>query len=265
MKLVFDIDSVDIELYPGPATDFILKCFKHLQHVPVPMRDWDYPFYFEQHTRDYPISQLCNFAKPLGITVDPAQCQQQSYLNDLHFLYEKNSNGKSDWLDFHESIHLVEKIDTNVTSVRRLLIDYRELAGPLLSKFDCYLKDQCILDLQPGDVTVGWSELGKTPYRYWKTQEPNDINRIRDLIKPYLTFRPRLTIRLDPVIPHSAQVLENFNNWWAQYESDWCRHWNSAPWTTEHMFGRIVVGRVQNFDKFLQLLQSNRLLKYVTL
>lgn len=265
MKLLFDVDAVDVELYPGDATDQILKCFKHLQHVAPPMRDWDYPFYLDRTAPNDLIDQLVNHATPLGIGVDPAQCLDQSYLNDLHVVYEKNSDGKSLWLNFHECIHRCEEINGHWRSINKYLtIDYREIGGPLTTKFDQSLLDQCTTDLKPGDVTVGWSELGKTPYSYWADKEPNDITRICELVKPYLNFRPRMLVPM-----HQVRVdypgIEEFNQWWSQYESDWCEHWNVEPWTRDRMFGRIVIGRVRDFDQFSNLLQSDCRLTRVTL
>ena len=265
MKLLFDIDTVDVELYPGPASDRILKCFKHLQHVPTPMRDWDYPFYLQQHAPDELVDQLINHAKPLGIDIDPAQCQVQSYLNDLHIVYENNSDGKSQWLNFHECIHRCEEINGHWRSINKYLtIDYREISGPLVTEFDQSLLDQCTTDLRPGDVTVGWSELGKTPYSYWTDKEPNDITRICELVKPYLNFRPMITVPMQQVrVDYTG--MEEFNQWWREYEPKWCEHWNVAPWTTASMIGRIVIGRVRDFDRFSDLLRSGRQLTRVTL
>jgi len=264
MKLVFDIGTVDIELYPGRVTDQIVRCYKHLQNVSLPIRDWDYPFYLDHATLGHMIEQLCNFAMQLDVEVDPVLCQQQSYLNHLHGIYEKNYNGRPQWLDFHEHIHLcgdLIKLDRG----KILTIDYRELAGPLLLDIDHTLLDQLRLDIRPGDVTVGWAELGKTPYGYWKSQEPNDVDRICELAKPYLKFRPRLEITIQPQPEKDPTDIETFVKWWACYESAWCKHWNLTSWSLEQMLGRVVIGHVVDFDKFLQLLRSNRPLKYVTL
>jgi hypothetical protein len=266
MKLLFDTDSIDIELYPGQATDLILKCYKHLQHVSLPIRDWDYPFYIDQVSHNEIIVQLCNFAKQLDIEVDPTQCHQQSYLNQLHQIYEKNYNGKSLWLDFHENIHLCElTTDRRLRKHKYLFIDYRELSGPLTSKFDYTLLDQLKFDINPGVVVIKWSELGKTPYSYWSNKEPNDITRICELVKPFLNFRPKLCIPTHPVSVRENIDAENFNKWWDQYEHDWCKHWNIKSWKLDHMLGQIVIGHVVNFDKFLQILQSKSKLQRVVL
>jgi len=262
--MVFDTGTVDIELYPGPTTDLIVRCYKHLQHVPLPIHDWDYPFYIDQTTIGDTIMQLHSFAKQLSIEIDPEQCDQQSYLNHLHEIYEKNYNGRPQWLDFHEHIHLcgdLIKLDRG----KILTIDYRELAGPLLLDIDHTLLDQLRLDTRPGDVTVGWAELGKTPYGYWKSQEPNDVDRICQLAKPYLKLQPRLEITIQSRPKIDPVDIENFLKWWAYYESAWCKHWNLPSWSLEQMLGRVVISHVVDFDKFLQLLRSNRPLNYVTL
>jgi hypothetical protein len=266
MKLLFDVDTVDIELYPGPATDRVLKCFKHLQHVPVPMREWDYPFYLDESTPDDLINQLCGFAEQLGIDVDPAQCRQQSYLNDLHRVFEKNYNGKPLWLDFHESIHLCEEIINDRSYfIEQLKIDYRELAGPLISEFDHTFDSQCKVDLTAGEVTMGWAELGKTPYDYWMNKEPNDMTRMCELIKPHVNFRPRLCIPVESVRPKEIIDVDMFSEWWEPRQAAWCQHWNIKSWTLDNILGQIVIGRVTDFDKLLRLLQSKNKLQRVIL
>jgi hypothetical protein len=264
MKMVFDIGTVDIELYPGPTTDLIVRCYKHLQHVPLPIRDWDYPFYIDQTTIGDTIMQLHSFAKQLGIEVDTEQCHQQCYLNHLHEIYEKNYDGKPLWLDFHEHIHLCERLPGPRLN-KYLNIDYRELSGPLSSKFDDSLLYHLKFDINPGDVMIKWSELGKTPYDYWSNKEPSDINRICELAKPFLIFRPKLCIPVQSVNVRQNIDAENFNKWWHHYEHDWCKHWNIKSWNLDHMLGKIVIGRVVDFDKFLKILQSHSVLQKVTL
>jgi hypothetical protein len=264
MKLIFDIGSVDIDLHPGTPTDIIMKYFKHLQHVPVPMRDWDYPFYLDHAKFEHVVEKLCNFATQLGIEIDPNRCDQQSYLNHLHNIYEKNYKGGPHWLDFHENIHLCEdliKLDRDEV----LTIDYRELAGPLLVDFDRTLLDQLSVRSNLGDVTVGWAELGKSPYGYWQSREPNDIDRICELAKPYLKFRPKLEIIIQPRQEKDPVDIENFGRWWACYEGAWCKHWNLPSWSLDQMFGKFVIGHVADFDKFLQIVMSRGKLQRVTL
>jgi len=229
------------------------------------MRDWDYPFYVNNITWDDIKNRLVRSAQSLGVVVDPTHCQDQTYLNDLHVIYENNTDGKSAWLDFHECIHRCEEKNEDWRSINQYLtIDYREFSGPLITNFDPGLLDQCTLDLHPGDVTVGWSELGKTPYRYWADNEPNDISRICGLVKPHVNFRPRLLISMDHFkidFPH----IEEFDQWWSQYQADWCDHWHVEPWTRSQMFGRIVIGRVQDFDRLCHLLHSGHHVTHVTL
>jgi hypothetical protein len=264
MKLIFDIGTVDIDLHPSPATNIIMKYLKHLQHVPVPMRDWDYPFYLDHIRLEKVIEKLYDYAMQLDVEIDPEQCDQQSYLNHLHGIYEKNYNGEPDWLNFHENIHLCEDL-IKLNHSKVLAIDYRELAGPLLVDFDRTLIDQCDPIQTPGDVTVGWSELGKTPYSYWRSQEPNDIDRICELAKPHLKLRARLEITTQSELTRDPVDIENFVRWWACYEAAWCKHWNLPSWSLDQMARKFVIGHVVDFDKFLQILESQGKLQRVTL
>jgi len=158
-------------------------------------------------------------------------------------------------LDFHEHIHLCEKI--NQTGVKILYIDYREKSGLLEKTFDPKWMHNATTKIQAGDVFVNWSELGKTPYTYWKNNEPNDIARMGELIKPWLKLRPKILVALEDIDLLQNVQIDKFESWWAQYKPALCKHWKIADWTMHDIFAVSVFGQVPDFQEITTLLQNN--------
>lgn len=255
--------QIPIELTNSPIQPTILKMFKNLQHVKIPFRKWDNPFYLSTINFNQLEDSLENFARNVGVTIDRELCSQQSYLNYLHKVYEQNYNGDPQYLDFHESIHLCEmhlkffSKNVNFKNCSSMLImSYRETAGLLESSFNMEWLKSAVTDLQPGDVFVTWAELGKVPYDYWTNEEPNDINRIKELCKPWITFKPRILVALQEKNKLDELNIDGFNNWWSEYSEDWCRHWQIPEWTVEQQYSVLVFGRIKNLDLLVKLLEE---------
>ena len=106
-------DGTDIVLdtVSSPVESALRQMLKHLQHVPVPFRDWDNPYYRDAVSHEELVNQLDKFANKLNITIDQSKClaTDDKYLNELHRIYEINYDGNPDWLDFHETIHLCQR------------------------------------------------------------------------------------------------------------------------------------------------------------
>ena len=109
-----------------------------------------------------------------------------------------------------------------------------------------------------------WTELGKSPYEYWHNGEPDNIDRMCVLSKPWLNLKPKLKIVLDS---HDAipPDLTEFDAWFSQYKQQWCRHWNLQDYTHKEMFGRIPIGYVDDIDKLDHLLKNNDRIVKLTL
>lgn len=240
-------DRYDIVLESNPATVAVLQIFKHLQHVPVPFRKWDNPFYLSTQTHETLVSALDEFAGKLDIEVDVNRClnYDQDYLNYLHKLYEKNYNGDPRWLDYHEHIHFCEPQEIR-HEYKKLAINYREKAGPLERKFDMSFRYSFQTSVEAGQVYLAWAELGKTPYHYWQNQEPNNVDRICELAKPWLILRPKLMIALTDIDFLVDKDINGFNLWWNNYHDTWCRHWNIQQWSINDMFSVSSLGRISD-------------------
>jgi hypothetical protein len=247
MRICFDHgDCVDFELQ-GPTAPVLVKMYRHLQHVPLAFRDWDNPF-----CQYEPTPQLVQFARIVGVEVDANLCSQQHYLNHLHEIYERNYNGDSRWLDFHEHIHMHEKRTSG-----KIILDHRELAGQVQQKFHSKWLEHAVTDVAAGTVFVECAELGKSPYNYWRDGEPDSLDRLCQLAKPWISLRSKLAIAVRPLNFTQHLAIDQFQDWWKTRSSDWCQHWGIASWTIQNQKSVIPVGcldsdSLQNMINWLQ-------------
>jgi len=240
------------------------KIFKHLQHIDIPFCEWNNPFYYECNTQEDNVNKLIYFAQILGITIDKNKCISfdQQYFNKLHETFEKNYNGDSRWLDFHEMIHICESKSQSNKSV--LTIHYRHLSGMLEPPFNKDMKDYTT-QITRGDVYIEWAQLGKTPYTYWANKEPNNINRLCKLAVPWIKLKPLIKISLQDQNLLYNKKIDKFNAWWNLYKKDWCSHWNLQDWTIKDMYNVAVFGRIENVDSLILKLKSKIHPKRITL
>lgn len=266
MKLIFSNDHVvELEIDNSPLGTTYQKIYKNLSKVPIPFRPWDNPYYIKNLTYPELVDQLVRYAQQVSIDIDRSKClaQDQDYFNSIHKIYEKTYNGDSAWLDFHEHIHMCEIYFKETYHL--FCIDYREKSG-LLEK---PMNPDWVIDtqttVQAGDVYVRWSELGKTPYSYWKNNEPNDIKRICELAKPWLRLRPKIYVALDDMDRLKNVKYNEFASWWKDYEPAWTQHWNIPQWNIENIFGVSVFGKTTQVELLKELLKNNVVPVKVTL
>ena len=255
MKVIFDNNKeLEFEFVESPVTDFFIKSYRHLQHIPIPFKDWDLPGVPEEQDIK---ENLCTAGESVGVAVDKDKLSDQNYLNYLHKIYEKNYKQGDEWLVFHEHIHLAEKTNSKNSGASKYYhIDWREKSGPLVKKFNYEWKKYFTLDIKKGSLFFQWSELAKTPYAYWEDQEPNDINRLNELAKPALTVRPKILLAVQDIDGKSDKNLDKFNDWWSRYHDSWCQHWNISEWTINDIFGMIVYGKTNDLDLLDELVRS---------
>jgi hypothetical protein len=259
MQIVFSNgETVDLILNQTPVALIYQKIYKHLQHVPVPFRDWDSPFYFYNHSLQQIVNKLVMYAEKVNVPIDQQRClaQDQNYLNSIHKIYEKNYNGDPAWLDFHEHIHLCE--EEHPRRLKNLQIDYREKSGLLERPFDYNWLEHATTKIKAGDVFVRWSELGKTPYSYWDNDEPDDMLRMQELIKPWIKLKPIIFVALeDKDLQKNPKEFAEFESWWAQYSEELCKYWNIPLWALNNMSKFLVLGKVVDIDTIITPLKNN--------
>lgn len=257
MQLHFRDLAVDIVLDHNPVSLVIQGMYRHLQHVPINFKPWDNPYYSNMPLIDL-VSKLVDFGKVVGVNIDRQKClsQDQTYLNAIHKIYEQRYDGSPAWLDYHEHIHLCEY---TTKKFQTLIIDHREKAGLLEKPVDTTWMTHTVTKVSRGDVYSKWAELGKSPYTYWKNSEPNDIQRLCELAKPWSKLKSRLSIALDDDDFCDYTDKEEFLQWWESYEQPWCRHWGIDRWGLTEMSAVSVIGHIDNIDSVDLNLQKNLL------
>tara|TARA_R110002074_G_scaffold2882_3_gene15917 strand:+ start:2918 stop:3718 length:801 start_codon:yes stop_codon:yes gene_type:complete len=258
MKLLFnDESSIKFNTHECGAWAEMQKLYKHLQHVDLPFKAWDNPYYVTQLSLESLVANLSHFGKMLDIDIDANRClaRDQTYFNLIHQIYEDNYNGNPVWLDFHDHLHICENYKSYSSST--LYLNWREKAGPLTKKINKDLYTDLTTKITAGDVYTRWNELGKTPERYWKDGEPNNINRICELAKPWIKFTPALYVATQNIDLMSDTDITGFNKWWKLYENDWCKHWQIEKWSLQDMRGVLVYGTIDNVELLKYNLMNN--------
>lgn len=263
MVIEFQNDRlVEIELLDSPIKDILIEIYRHLQHVKIPFKSWDCPI-TDDYDKQSLVDVLSEHAARLGIVVDRERLitGDQSYYNILHQIFENNSDGKTAWLNYHESLHLCE----GGLLFNFVRIDFRDLAGPLERSFDRRWLSQAVTQIRAGDVFCSWAELGKLPYTYWTDGEPDDIVRLCELAKPWLTLRPHLIVAL-----HDQDFIENvnvtgFNHWWQSYQEKWCAYFGLTDWRWQEMFSVLPVGRIKDLHQLISHVNNKIIPSYIRL
>ena len=258
MKIQFsNNNTVELAIDDSHLGNIFKKIYRHLAPIPLDFRDWDSPYYLDGLTHADLVDRLIYYASQVSVTLDRDRCltQDQTYFNAIHKIYEKNYNGNPAWLDYHQHIHYCEK--TINPAFRTLHIDYREKAGPLQKKFNRQWLESSTTNIRAGDVFVKWSELGKTHYAYWQDGEPNDVQRMCELIKPWLILVPKITVALEDCDTIKDKRIAEFETWWSQYSPACCKHWNIPAWTAHDIFSVTVFGHVSDVDTVIEHLKNN--------
>jgi hypothetical protein len=132
----------------------------------------------------------------------------------------------------------------------------------LIKEFDISWYRHSTTKIKQGDVYVGWSELGKTPYQYWLEKEPNDPSRINGVIKPWSKLKPKLTVAMRDM--DLLDLPTEFNEWWIKNKDEWCKQQKLEYWSTEYL-GVIVVYKLNDFEKFDFALRTHNSPKKISL
>lgn len=263
MKIIFDNDTHhEFDFIENSVSQIILRFFKHLRHVEIPFGVNHNPFTINQ--KDI-YNLIKSSAKKLDLSIDTTRLADQKYLNHLHEIYERNYDGNNIWLDFHSSIHSCEYLKNDFKNLYQhiAIIDYQEKGGLLQTSFnEDYYKDS-ITTLEPGDIAISWAELGKTPYTYYKNQEPNNIDRILELCKPWISIKPYFIISMNDINLYSKSETENVMSWFSPFKDEFVKFYNLKNWTPEHMFSVIPIGKLHDVDKFIFELSKNHKPKYI--
>jgi hypothetical protein len=246
-----DNNAYTIITNKNKTTIKVVGMLKHLQRLLLRFSTFDNPY---SYNIEVATQQLLEYADKFGIQIDTKRLQDQQYLNELHKKYELGFNGQADWLLYHEAIHMCESIKNHLTDVD-VRLTYGILSGPLDVKYEWDELITCQSNIEFGDCYVAFSELGKTPYHYWREGEPNNLERLCQLAKPMLRLNFQLRICVNPQ-PLPADIAE-FEAWFSQYREAWCQHWGIPMWTVEQMLGGIKIGTMPKVNEFISNLKDN--------
>lgn len=250
IKIILDNGSVyHINLEETKLKAKILKSLKHLQHVKLPYSLYDNTILY---SFDAAFQQLKSYAEKLKIKLDLSKVKDQLYLNQLHQIYEKNySNNQCEndnWLYFHEAIHIIERV-LYKKNTKSLSFDYRHFGGRLSTNFSFDELDNFTLINRPGDCIICFNELGKTPFDYWKDNEPDNLSRFCELAKPFIRFNFSIKIYFEDHDISNYCEINDFFAWFSKYKDSWCKHWNLPDWSLEQSCGNIKIGHCNDWKK----------------
>ena len=211
-----------------------LNKIKHLRKVDVdPIETSGFKF-------DSLESYHIEFCKEAGIPYMELDYDQQSGLNYLHELYEKNhellskkSNSKFLYV-FHHAIHDRERKHKKET---KHYVGWGTKEGPLTMRYKCneFYADH----LEKNNLYLPWSELGKTPLAYYKNKEPSSLDRFIELGKPHVTLRPRFVIcRQEEAV---KKFDDGFKNWFATLSQGWLSHYGMERWREADEFSGVLL------------------------
>lgn len=262
IKLIWSENKfIQIVLYNNPVADYYYNCIKKLKNINLSFGPRENPLDpFSLRDSKKSIQQLTqkimHISSQLGITVQPEKLLVQDYLNELHEIYftcynKRNTDNNSIWLDFHDIVHLIEDINQGKNN-RRLptfWFDYKHFAGPLIHKFDRTLLKYAVTECKKGMCFISERELGKNLYKYYKDGEPNDINSINRICKPWVYLKPVMDIAYEDYsdsLNYSKDL--KFIEWLNLYKDGWCSHWGITDWDPSEMFAKIPIGSVIEID-----------------
>lgn len=272
LKIWFDNDAIEINLYSNPVAEWLHSRYKHLAHLPLQFDEKN--LFFDRCTdRSIVEHAIKQSAGRLAIDIDQLSLSDQLYLNHLHSVYEKNflhsayrekATQTEDWIAFHDAVHTLEKINFQDSQMPWISIGHNTRAGALEKTFDREYLKYATSQVKKNQCFVQWEELGKTPWDYFQNHEPDDIDRLCELAKPWLMLRTSFRVACD-----DFDLLENvdfaeFNTWFSSYQQSWCNHWGLTNWTPTEMLQVIPIGEMPDVDLLINNVKNNRLPTRIT-
>jgi hypothetical protein len=255
LELVWsDRYAATIELEDNPVSRYMVRCVKHLQHLPLEFNHRDNPL-LQVDTGEHQ-RIIGNTARALGISVDHDLLCSQDYLNQLHNQYLKSYTSDSDpaWLPLHDALHAIE--DAVHRDRKSIWVDYKEQAGPLIRPFDRDLLRCHTASVVEGDCCVIAHDLGKNLWHYYRDQEPRELSNICAVVRPWQYLRPVLSMfyQSDSDLDRPYHTDPAFRVWVDRVGPLWARHYGILDWSPTEIHARLRIGRAAAweavFDRF---------------
>jgi len=251
---------IDLKLADNPVTEFYYSCIRRLQHLDLFFGPRETPFHPMISDRDQTQKLLKTQLSEMNVDVDVSKLHDQCYLNYLHDIYLQQCStsdrlGYAQWTHIHDTIHLLETQNNHRNHLSTVMFNYRNNAGLLYKKFDrSYLK-YATQSVEPGTCFLTEQELGKNPLTYYQDQEPNDIDTVCRISKPWVNLIPTLNVATEHT--SSVAIPDNFVSWFETYKDRWCDHWKITNWSPAEIGAKIPVGHITNFAEFLERFRAN--------
>ena len=246
---------VELYLLENTLSDYYYRCVTRLKNIDLQFSPRENPLDCT-YNEDILAEKLTNNFKELGFFVDSQKLKIQNYLNYLHDLYFNNFDKSKDhkkWLEIHDLVNLLEKIRKNRSCI---WFDYKELAGPLIKKFDRKFLKDATTTIKKGYCYFSAHELGKDLHRYWQDGEPNDLKNICQLAKPWLFLRPLLDVGIRD-FESKEHSNTDFLIWVEGFKDGWCKHWGLEDWQPWELAARIPIGYIPNIDYLINRFANN--------
>lgn len=268
LKIIWEDGYIaHLELADNPVAEFYYSCIRRLQHLDLFFGPRETPYHPLITDKNLTQQLLQKQLKELEVDVDPDKLDDQLYLNYLHDIYFQKCNSQdrkyyTQWTYAHDTIHLLEVHNKHRINSSVIVFNYRNNAGLLYKNFDRSYLQYATHSVDPGTCFLVEQELGKNPLTYYQDQEPNDIETICRLSKPWVNLIPTMNIATKSLLP--APVPQDFVQWFADYKDQWCQHWNISNWTPSEMYAKIPLGHLSNFDELHNRFKNNNYPKRVT-
>lgn len=249
-----DGGTARIRLYDNPAAHHYHHVAKHLQHLALSFGDRENPYASSSLDRSILEDRFQQLAQRLDVDLDTKRLVQQSYLNNLHAIYFdalQTVPWNPAWLDFHDCIHLLEIKNDPSRGTRSIWFDYKHLAGPLEKKFDRSWLQYAVQQVPAGTCYQQNHELGKDLIECWKDQEPNHIDHLCRLSRPWIKIRAVLNLAVTDIEQSTTlepQQMSDFLSWLSPVREAWCQHWQINDWQADEIRAMIPIGQIEDLS-----------------
>lgn len=256
-----DSRALSINMLDNPVATAYWNLTKHLQHVDLTFNVRKNPLHPDHKNVSVLLRQLSNLLSELGIIIDSTKTSNQEYLNQLHEIYfshAKQTTYDERWLIIHDLIHSLETAQGLNTHDTDIWIDYEKKAGLLIKPFDRSWLQYKTAKITAGTCYIMAHELGKTPYIYYQDNEPADIDIMTQLMKPWVDFKPVLSIATKDrdLSTKPLAIKEQFTQWFAPFKDAWTKHWNIDDWTYDEIYAAIPVGHIDNIEQLIECFKN---------
>jgi hypothetical protein len=249
IKLIFtdniNTHDEDFILADNPVSNIWIKKIKHLCNIkidPIETSGIKFKKIEDQHKK---------FCKLAEIEFKKLNYNTQEDFNYLHELYEKHHDKLSkkkeneDLYMFHHAVHNAVHEKGLQKSNKNFFIGWGIKEGPLTTNFKC--NQFYSSKIKKNNLYLPWTELGKKPLTYFKTHEPDNIERFIQLAKPHITLRPKFMIaRYEEVENH---LPEDFNIWFNKFKNKWLSYHELNDWKEQDEFSAVLLASpINNID-----------------